>query len=36
LDGLGAIACLSDNSDVGFILQDAAKTAPNQNVVIDE
>jgi hypothetical protein len=36
LDGLSAIACLPDHSNVGFILQHSPKTAPNQNVVIDK
>jgi hypothetical protein len=29
LDGLSAIACLPDNGNIGFVLKDAPKTAPN-------
>jgi hypothetical protein len=36
LDCLDAIACFRHDSDVRFILKDASKTAPNQNVAIDE
>jgi hypothetical protein len=36
LDCLNTVACFSNNSDVGFILQDAPKPAPNQGVIVDQ
>jgi hypothetical protein len=36
LDSLSAIACFPHNRDVDFILKDAPKTVPNQDVVINQ